>query len=109
LQGACILREAVLKDWVKVPAEQRNELKAYIMNKVLQGTCSGAMPSYVRSKLLQVFAVIIKRGLFEEESSNVLAELMAYVQSLITEQSTRALGMFLTLAVLQEFSSNTCR
>jgi hypothetical protein len=103
------MREAVLKDWIKVPASQRNELKGYVMTKVLQGTCAGVMPPYVRSKLLQVFAIIIKRGLFDDVSANVLGELIAYVQTLISDQQTRALGMFITHAVLQEFSSNTCR
>ena len=42
----------VLRDWVKLSAEVRNELKGYIINHVVQR--QDAMPPYLRRQLLQV-------------------------------------------------------
>ena len=47
-----MMKEVVLRDWVKLTAEVRNELKGYIIHHVVQR--QDAMPPYLRRQLLQV-------------------------------------------------------
>jgi len=103
-QAACMLKEAILRDWSKLTHAHRQELKGQLLQYVIQRNAT--MKPFVRSQILQLVAIIVKRGWFEEPPE-LFVEFTNYVQALAQEEATRAVAMFMVLALLEEFSSNS--
>ena len=103
-QAACMLREAILRDWSKTSVTSRQELKGQLLQYVIQRNAT--VKPFVRSQILQLVAIIVKRGWFEEPPELFL-EFIHYIQALAQEEATRAVAMFAVLALLEEFSSNS--
>jgi hypothetical protein len=59
--AACALREAVLREWVTLPAEERTGLRTYILQYVLHHAAEPQL-QVVRSILEGTLAVMLKRG-----------------------------------------------
>ncbi|EKX40787.1 hypothetical protein GUITHDRAFT_113055 [Guillardia theta CCMP2712] len=102
-QAACMLKEGVLRDWSKLTADDRREMKSYVLQYVIQKKLS--MKHFVRHQLLQAVAIMVKRGWFEE-APEYFNEMMTYVHTLVGEEGTRDCGIFLMRALLDEFSSS---
>jgi hypothetical protein len=59
----------------------------------------------VRQPLLQVVAIMVKRGWFEEAPAS-FSEFLAYVQHLLENPATRTVGALMMRSLLEEFSSS---
>lgn len=59
--AACALREAVLREWASLPAEERTALRTYILQYVLLHAAEPQL-HVVRSILEGTLAVMLKRG-----------------------------------------------
>ena len=101
--AAIMLKEATLRDWHKIPSAQRNGIKVNLLQHVVQ---SGALlKHFVRQPLLQVVAIMVKRGWFEEAPAS-FSEFLAYVQHLLENPATRTVGALMMRSLLEEFSSS---
>ena len=59
--AACALREAVLREWASLPAEERTALRTYVLQYVLLHAAEPQL-QVVRSILEGTLAVMLKRG-----------------------------------------------
>lgn len=59
--AACALREAVLREWASLPAEERTALRTYVLQYVLHHADEPQL-QVVRSILQGTLAVMLKRG-----------------------------------------------
>ncbi len=59
--AACALREAVLREWASLPAEERTALRTYVLQYVLHHAAEPQL-QVVRSILQGTLAVMLKRG-----------------------------------------------
>jgi hypothetical protein len=87
----------------KIPGERRTAMKGSLMQHVVERR--DKLKRFVRQPLLQVVAIMVKRGWFEE-APGMFTDFLAYVQRLLEDSATRAVGALMMLALLEEFSSS---
>ncbi|XP_050429581.1 exportin-4-like [Adelges cooleyi] len=98
------LRDALIRDWTLLSQEQKNELRQYLFHFIMQ---EGNIAPFVRERILQVIAIMIKRGSVEDkgrERENILNE----VEKLIFNgdpKKQQILGCSIILALMQEYST----
>ena len=102
--AAVMMKEAALRNWHTTAPEERSKIKANLLQHVLQRGAS--LKRFVRQPLLQVVAILVKRGWFEEDPA-VFSEFMRHVQRLLEDSNTRSVGALMMLALLEEFSSSS--
>lgn len=66
-QAASALKEALVRDWPKLPKPEITSLQNYLLNYV---TTNKSFPSYVKEQIFQVIGVIVKRSGIDGESDN---------------------------------------
>ncbi|XP_026810149.1 exportin-4-like [Rhopalosiphum maidis] len=102
-ETAGTLRDALIRDWILLSQDQKNELRQYLFQFIMR---DGNMAPFVRERILQVIAIMIKRGSVEDggqERSNILDE----VEKLIFngDLKKQILGCSIILALMQEYST----
>ncbi|CAI6367793.1 unnamed protein product [Macrosiphum euphorbiae] len=102
-ETAGTLRDALIRDWILLSQDQKNELRQYLFQFIMR---DGKMAPFVRERILQVIAIMIKRGSVEDggqERSNILDE----VEKLIFngDLKKQVLGCSIILALMQEYST----
>ncbi|XP_025409215.1 exportin-4-like isoform X2 [Sipha flava] len=102
-ETAGTLRDALIRDWLLLSQDQKNELRQYLFQFIMR---DGNIAAFVRERILQVIAIMIKRGSVEDggqERSNILDE----VEKLIFNGDLRKqiLGCSIVLALMQEYST----
>ncbi|KAL5234349.1 hypothetical protein ACI65C_001759 [Semiaphis heraclei] len=102
-ETAGTLRDALIRDWIFLSQDQKNELRQYLFQFIMR---DGKMAPFVRERILQVIAIMIKRGSVEDggqERSNILDE----VEKLIFngDLKKQVLGCSIILALMQEYST----
>lgn len=65
--AACALREAVLREWASLPAEERTGLRSYVLQYVLHHAAEPQL-QVVRSILQGTLAVMTKRGWMDADA-----------------------------------------
>ncbi|XP_049846126.1 exportin-4-like isoform X1 [Schistocerca gregaria] len=96
-----LLKEALIREWVLLPEAEKETLLTYLMEYALHKT----MPSFVHHKLLQVIAILIKRGSIDDFGIK-RGQLLTTIEAMIRSGDTpkKLLGCNIILAILQEFA-----
>lgn len=76
--AACALREAVLREWASLPAEERTALRTYVLQYVLVHAPEPQL-HVVRSILQGALAVMLKRGWMEADEQGRAAFFQVWV------------------------------
>ncbi|VVC37258.1 Hypothetical protein CINCED_3A011540 [Cinara cedri] len=98
------LRDAILRDWTLLSKDQKTELRQYLFQFMMRERTT--IELYVRKRILQVIAIMIKRGSVEDnghERELILDE----VEKLILngEEEEQIIGCSFILALMQEYST----
>ena len=105
-QAAIILRDAVLRDWGSIPFAERTALRERLLSYALEN--HEALGSVVLNQLLQVVAVLAKRGWLDakdEGGSRMAQSLLERATSLLPEGVTMQIVVGRLLSSLtNEFS-----
>lgn len=99
-QIADVLKNAIINEWNYISTEDRNALRQYLLNYVIHKE----LPSFVREKLMQVIAIMIKRTSLEDfgvELGQILDETEKITRS--GDINQKILGSTIISAILQEF------
>lgn len=96
-----LLKEALIREWTLLPEAEKETLLTYLMDYALNRT----LPSFVHHKLLQVIAILVKRGSIDDfgiKRSHILGTIEVMIRSGDTPK--KLLGCNIILAILQEFA-----
>lgn len=98
-QTADILKHAIIVEWNYIAPEDRDALRQYLLNYILQKE----LPSFVRDKLMQVIAIMIKRTSLQDggvELKLIFDETEKMIQS--PDINQKILSTTIISAILQE-------
>lgn len=99
-QVADVLKNAIITEWNYIAAEDRSNLRQYLLNYLIHKE----LPSFVREKLLQVIAIMIKRTSLEDfglELGQILDETEKIIHS--GDINQQILSTTIISSILQEF------
>uniref|UniRef100_A0A182N2V3 Exportin-4 n=1 Tax=Anopheles dirus TaxID=7168 RepID=A0A182N2V3_9DIPT len=99
-EAADVLKKAVVGEWKFIAEQDRASLRQYLLNYVIQRD----VPVFIRDKLLQVVAIMIKRASLEDhgvERGQILDETKKMLTS--GELKQQILSCSIMLAVLEEY------
>ncbi|KAJ8716736.1 hypothetical protein PYW07_003363 [Mythimna separata] len=100
-EAAGLLKAALIREWSLLSENDISSLREYLLNYLLRKEA----PPFLREKLLQTIAIIIKRGSIDDggrERKNLIAELEKIILS--SPISQQKLACSLILAIMQEFA-----
>ncbi|KAH9635789.1 hypothetical protein HF086_001788 [Spodoptera exigua] len=100
-EAAGLLKAALIREWTLLSDSDVCSLREYLLNYLLRKEA----PPFLREKLLQTIAIIIKRGSIDDggrERKNLIAELEKIILS--SPISQQKLACSLILAIMQEFA-----
>ncbi|KAK3239067.1 hypothetical protein CYMTET_50979 [Cymbomonas tetramitiformis] len=103
-QAAVTLRESILRDWVTLSDQERDEVRSYCLRYVLSHV--PAPPNYVRAQLLATVACVLKRG-WRERGPPGREKFFGEVEAAVAGAgsfSARCTGFQLMAAVVSEFA-----
>eukprot|EP00798_Chlamydomonas_sp_ICE-L_P020913 gene20913-27759_t len=106
--AACTLREAVIREWTTMGAEEVRNLRSYMLQYALY-YAADAGSNIVRSTLVAAIALMLKRGWRGEEEA-VRAAFFQDMQAAISANGTapaQRTGMELLESIVTEFSLTT--
>ncbi|XP_050303782.1 exportin-4-like [Anthonomus grandis grandis] len=101
-EAAEVLKEAVIREWSFLLDSDRTSLRQYLMQYIT----SHQVPHYVRDRILQVIAIMVKRASIDDqgrERGTILQE----VENLIVnaESDKKLLGCNIISNLMQEYAS----
>ncbi|XP_055625763.1 exportin-4-like isoform X3 [Toxorhynchites rutilus septentrionalis] len=99
-EAADILKKAVVAEWKYIPDQDKASLRQYLLNYIIQRD----IPVFIRDKLLQVVAIMIKRASLEDlglERGQILEETKKMLTSGDIKQ--QILSCSIILAILEEY------
>lgn len=99
-EGASLLKSALIREWNLLSESDISSLREYLLTYLLRKEA----PGFLREKLLQTIAIIIKRGSIEDsrERKALLGELERIILS--SPISQQKLACSLILAIMQEYA-----
>uniref|UniRef100_A0A2H1V5R8 Exportin-4 n=1 Tax=Spodoptera frugiperda TaxID=7108 RepID=A0A2H1V5R8_SPOFR len=100
-EAAGLLKAALIREWTLLTESDVSSLREYLLTYLLRKEA----PPFLREKLLQTIAIIIKRGSIDDggrERKNLIAELEKIILS--SPISHQKLACSLILAIMQEFA-----
>ncbi|XP_059487994.1 exportin-4-like [Neocloeon triangulifer] len=102
-EAAGLIKEALIRDWSLMQESDILSLRQYLLQYVLNNL---ALASFVRERILQVIAVMVKRGSVDDfgiERSSIVAE----IENLILNGDTvkKHLGCSIITALMQEYAT----
>lgn len=77
---ATVLKDALIREWSVVQKSDIASLRQYLLQYVAER--SATLPVYVREKILQVIAIIVKRGSVEDNAAH-RGHLITEIENLI--------------------------
>ncbi|CAH1119298.1 unnamed protein product [Phaedon cochleariae] len=101
-ESAEVLKSAIIREWAFLLESDKSSLRQYL----LQYITTKNVPAFVRDKILQVLAIMVKRASIDDngrERTNILHE----VENLIVnaEPSKKILGCNIITNLLQEYAT----
>lgn len=99
-EAADVIKRALITEWDELPDEHRLGLRQYLMNYVLHRESQ----PFVRDKILQVIAIIIKRNSIVDlgqETGSILAEMEKMLA--VGELKQKLLVCRIVYAIMQEY------
>lgn len=99
-EAADTLRRSIVSEWAQLQSEDRVLLRQYLLSYCIDRD----LPSFIRAKILQVVAIMIKRSSIIDNGAERL-RLMTEMSSMITTGHMRQqyLGCKILYAIMQEF------
>lgn len=99
-EAADTLRRSIVSEWSQLQCEDRTMLRQYLLTFCIERD----IPSFIRSKILQVVAIMIKRSSIIDNGAERL-RLMTEMSTMITTGDVRQqfLGCKILFAIMQEF------
>ncbi|XP_022828362.1 exportin-4-like [Spodoptera litura] len=100
-EAAGLLKAALIREWTLLTENDVSSLREYLLSYLLRKEA----PPFLREKLLQTIAIIIKRGSIDDggrERKNLIIELEKIILS--SPISHQKLACSLILAIMQEFA-----
>ncbi|XP_028157129.1 exportin-4-like isoform X1 [Ostrinia furnacalis] len=100
-EAAGLLKSALIREWSLLSANDISSLREYLLNFLLRSDT----PPFLREKLLQTIAIIIKRGSIDDggrERRALIGELEKMILS--SPISQQKLACSLILAIMQEYA-----
>lgn len=91
-EAAEVLKTALIREWSFLQESDIVSLRQYLMHFIT----TRELPAYVQDRILQIIAIIIKRGSvddFGRERGNILSE----VENLIVDSSSKKVSTFMLL------------
>ncbi|XP_055531872.1 exportin-4-like [Wyeomyia smithii] len=99
-EAADVLKKAVVAEWKYIPDQDKASLRQYLLNYIIQRD----IPVFIRDKLLQVVAIMIKRASLEDvgqERGLIIEETKKMLVSGDIKQ--QILSCSIILAILEEY------
>ncbi|XP_062563749.1 exportin-4-like [Armigeres subalbatus] len=99
-EASDILKKAVVAEWNYLPDQDKATLRQYLLNYIIQRD----IPVFIRDKLLQVVAIMIKRASLEDvgaERAQIIEETKKMLASGNVKQ--QILSYSIILAILEEY------
>lgn len=99
-EAADTMRRSIVSEWAQLQSDDRTMLRQYLLTFCIERD----IPSFIRSKILQVVAIMIKRASIVDSGAERL-RLMSEMSSMITTGDIRQqfLGCKILFAIMQEF------
>ncbi|KAK6640921.1 hypothetical protein RUM44_012619 [Polyplax serrata] len=99
---ASLLKSAIIREWTLLQESDIASLRQYLLQYV--GERSASLPVFVREKILQAIAVIVKRGSVCDNAAH-RGQLISDIENLImnADHSKKMLGCSLLAALIQEY------
>ncbi|KAG5885786.1 hypothetical protein JTB14_031220 [Gonioctena quinquepunctata] len=101
-EAAEVLKSAIIREWAFLLDSDKSSLRQYLLQYII----SRELPSFVRERILQVIAIMVKRASIDDngrERMNILQE----VENLIVnaEPSKKLLGCNIISNLMQEYAT----
>lgn len=102
-EAAEVLKEALIREWAFLLNSDKVSLRQYLMQYI---TTRDNLPPYVRDRLLQVIAIMVKRASINDKGAE-RNEIMHEVENLVMhgDADKKILACNLILILMQEYSS----
>jgi len=105
-QAALILQYVCLKHWGKLALSDVQELRATLWTLIHASVAAASMPSFALNKIMQVYALLWKRG-WHENDAPTRQQLFQQVRAFMQAPEYRKPGATLLRTVVEEFSSRS--
>ncbi|XP_011701811.1 PREDICTED: exportin-4-like isoform X1 [Wasmannia auropunctata] len=102
-ETAGLIKTALIHEWSTLSESDVSSLRQYLLHYVMS---KPTLAPYVRTKILQVFAIIVKRGSvddFGQERSRIIDEIENLIKS--GNLPNQILGCNILAAILQEYAT----
>ncbi|XP_035899089.1 exportin-4-like [Anopheles stephensi] len=99
-EAADVLKKTVVGEWKFIAEQDRASLRQYLLNYVIQRD----VPVFIRDKLLQVVAIMIKRASLEDHGAE-RGQILEETRKMLTsgELKQQILSCSIMLAILEEY------
>uniref|UniRef100_A0A182XJT6 Exportin-4 n=1 Tax=Anopheles quadriannulatus TaxID=34691 RepID=A0A182XJT6_ANOQN len=99
-EAADVLKKAVVGEWKFIAEQDRASLRQYLLSYVIQRD----VPVFIRDKLLQVVAIMIKRASLEDHGAE-RGQILEETKKMLTsgELKQQILSCSIMLAILEEY------
>ena len=101
-QAALILQHVCLKHWNKLSSNETQELRNTLWTLLHSSLTAGTMPSFALNKIMQVYALLWKRGWNDIDETN-RQQLFQQIQAFMNNQEYMKIGAILLRTVFEEF------
>lgn len=103
-EAAGLLKDSLIREWNSVSEQDLKSLKTYLLNYVVQKT---TLSAYVRERILQVVAIMVKRGSVEDLGAN-RGQILNDVEQLVLsgDSNQQMIACSVLAAIMQEYSSS---
>ncbi|KAL0106778.1 hypothetical protein PUN28_015377 [Cardiocondyla obscurior] len=102
-ETAGLIKTALIQEWTTLVKSDISSLRQYLLHYVIN---KPTLAPYVRTKILQVFAIIVKRGSVDDfgvERSRIISEIENLIKS--GNLPNQILGCNILSAILQEYAT----
>ena len=110
-QSISTIREAVIREWPILPAEEKVELRGYLMQYL---TSHPSLAPYVRSEVLHTVALLVKRSTLEVNCEQLFGSVLDSAAQMLSSAEVRTVGVVVGVAlwvgksVVNFVNSTTC-
>ena len=103
-EAAGLLKDALIREWSSVSDQDLKSLQSYLLNFVVQKT---TLSAFVRERILQVVAIMVKRGSVTDLGAD-RGQILNSVEQLIAsgDSNQQMIGCSVLAAIMQEYSSS---
>lgn len=103
-EAAGLLKDSLIREWTTVSDHDLKSLQAYLLNFVVQKT---SLSAFVRERILQVVAIMVKRGSVGDLGAD-RGQILNSVEQLVAggDSNQQMIGCSVLAAIMQEYSSS---